>query len=133
MRMLVVSESYQQNQEKALCRGGYFLLHNREQPSPGSLSNIKKSAVLRRENISKKNGEMSCNFWEIIKKTIFPCLVESPPEGYPRHPPPLRKPLPHIFHVLDSKCESQVRDLLASITRGGGGGGRGDLRNGASR
>ncbi len=51
-----------------MCRGGYFLLHNRESPSPGSLSNIKNSAVLRRENISKKNGEMSCNFGEIIKK-----------------------------------------------------------------
>jgi hypothetical protein len=45
-------------------------------------------------------------------------LVESPPEGYPRHPPPLCEPLPHIFHVLDGKCEPQVRDLLARITRG---------------
>ncbi len=49
--------------------------------------------------------------------------MESPPEDYPRHPPPpLREPLPHIFHVLDGKCEQQVRDLLAIITRGRGGG-----------
>jgi hypothetical protein len=47
--------------------------------------------------------------------------VESPPEGYPRHPPPLREPLPHILHVVDGKCKPQVRDLLAGITRGGGG------------
>ncbi len=49
--------------------------------------------------------------------------MESPPEGYPRHPPPLREPLPHIFHVLDGNCRSQVRHLLARITRGRGGGG----------
>ncbi len=48
--------------------------------------------------------------------------MESPPEGYPRHPPPLREPLQHIFHVLDGKCDSQVRLLLARITRGRGGG-----------
>ena len=40
--------------------------------------------------------------------------MESPPEDYPRQPPPLREPLPHIFHVLDGKCEPQVRDLLAT-------------------
>jgi hypothetical protein len=67
------------------------------------------------------------------QKTIFPCLVESLPEGYPRQPPPLREPLPHILHVVDGKCEPQVRDLLAGITRGGGGEERGDLRNGAIR
>jgi hypothetical protein len=40
----------------------------------------------------------------------------------PPPPPPLRKPLPHIFHVLEGKCEPQVRDLLARIPRGRGGG-----------
>ncbi len=54
-----------------LCRGGYFLLHNREQLSTRSLSNIKISAVQRGEEISKKIGEMSCNFGEIIKKLYF--------------------------------------------------------------
>ena len=44
-------------------------------------------------------------------------------------PPPLREPLPHILHVVDGKCEPQVQNLLAGITRGGG---RGDLRNGAT-
>ncbi len=41
-----------------------FLLHNRE-------SNIKKFAVPRGENISKKKGEKSCNFREIIEKLYF--------------------------------------------------------------
>ncbi len=63
---------------------------------------------------------MSSNFREIIQKTIFPCLVESLPEGYPRLPPPLREPLPHILHVVDGKCEPQVRDLLPG--EGGEGG-----------
>ncbi len=49
--------------------------------------------------------------------------MESPPEGYPRHPPPLREPLLLIFHVLDGKWEPQVQYLLAGITRGGGEGG----------
>jgi hypothetical protein len=35
------------------------------------LNNIKKSAVPRGENISKKKGEKSCNFGEIIKKLYF--------------------------------------------------------------
>ncbi len=48
--------------------------------------------------------------------------MESSPEGYPRHPPPLRELLPHILHVVDGKCKPQVWDLLA------GGGGRGDLQ-----
>ncbi len=49
-------------------------------------------------------------------------MVESPPEGYPRHPPPLREPFSHILHVVDGKWELQVRDLLKGFTRGGGGG-----------
>jgi hypothetical protein len=93
--------------------------------------NIKKSAVQRGENISKKKGEMSSNFGEIIKKLYF--LVWSA-RGLPT-------PLPHLsprsyrtfLRVVDSKCKPQVRDLLARITRGRGGGGRGDLRNGAIR
>ncbi len=47
--------------------------------------------------------------------------MESPPGGYPRHPPALHEPLPHILHMVDGKCEPQVRDLLARITRGGWG------------
>ena len=71
-----------------VCRGGYFLLHNREQPSPRSLSNIKKSAIQRGEDISKKIGEMSCNFGEIIKNYIS-LFQECQRAGYPRHPPHL--------------------------------------------
>jgi hypothetical protein len=33
--------------------------------------NIKKSAVSRGENISKKSGQKSCNYGEIIKKPYF--------------------------------------------------------------
>ncbi len=36
-----------------------------------SLISVKRCAVQRGEGISKKNSEMSCNFGEIIKKTIF--------------------------------------------------------------
>jgi hypothetical protein len=35
------------------------------------LKQYKKSAVPRGENISKKKGEKSCNFGEIIKKQYF--------------------------------------------------------------
>jgi hypothetical protein len=50
--------------------------------------------------------------WRNHQKTIFPCLVESPPEGYPHHPPPLREPLPHILHVevRDFTCENHSRE-----------------------
>ncbi len=51
-----------------LCRGGYFLLPNREQPSPRSLISVKRCAVQKQEGISKNNGQMSCKFGEIIKK-----------------------------------------------------------------
>jgi hypothetical protein len=47
------------------------LLHSREEPAPEGLSNIKKSAVSRGENISKKKGQKSCNYGEIIKKLYF--------------------------------------------------------------
>jgi hypothetical protein len=56
--------------------------------------------------------------------------VESPPEGYPRHLPPLREPLPHILHMTEGKCQLQVRDLLARFSCRGG---QGDLQNGAIR
>jgi hypothetical protein len=35
------------------------------------LNNIKKSAVSRGENISKKTGQKSCKYGEIIKKPYF--------------------------------------------------------------
>jgi hypothetical protein len=51
------------------------------------LNNIKKSAVSRGENTSKKTGQMSSKYGEIIKKLIS-VFGESPSEGYQatRHP-----------------------------------------------
>jgi hypothetical protein len=51
-----------------VCRGGYFLLPNREYPSPKSLISIKRCAAQKGDGISKKNREKSYNFGEIIKK-----------------------------------------------------------------
>jgi hypothetical protein len=56
---------------RVVCRGGCFLLHSREYPSPEGLSNIKKSAVSREENISNKKGQKSYNYGEIIKNPYF--------------------------------------------------------------
>ncbi len=63
---------------------------------------IKKSAVQRGEEISKKNGEMSYNFGEIINKLYF-LVSRKPARGLPTpSPPPLRKLPLWIFHVVDS-------------------------------
>jgi hypothetical protein len=62
-----------------VCRGGYFLLPNREKQSPRSLISVKRSAVQKGEGISKNNGKMSCKFGEIIKK-LFHCESE-PSQG----------------------------------------------------
>ncbi len=87
---------------------------------PRSLSNIKKSAVQRGEDISKKIGEMSCNFGEIIKKLYF--LVWWKARQRATHATPPTSPRAVTApHVLDSKCGSQVQDLLARITCGRGG------------
>ncbi len=58
--------------------------------------------------------------------------MESLPEGYPSHPPPLHEQLSHILHV-ESR---QVRSADAISTQeiySWGGGGRGDLQNDAIR
>jgi hypothetical protein len=62
---------------------------------------------------------MSNNFGEIIKKPYFLVCWKARQRTTHATPPPLL--LRHIFHRLDGKCEPQVRDLLASITRGRGG------------
>ncbi len=63
---------------------------------------------------------MSYNFVEIIKKLHF-LVSRKPARGLPTpSPPPLRGPLPHIFHVLDGKCGPRVRLLLGRITSGRG-------------
>jgi hypothetical protein len=51
------------------------------------LNNIKKSAVSRGENTSKKMGQMSSKFGEIIKKIIF-VFGEKLARGLPKPPPP---------------------------------------------
>ncbi len=70
-----------------MCRGGYFLLPNREKPSPRSLIGIKRSAVQRGKRVSKKNGEMSYNFGEIIKNYIR-CLKKPSQAAIQGFPPP---------------------------------------------
>ncbi len=47
------------------------------------ISNI--ISVFTGENTSKKMGQMSSNFGEIIKK-LLSVFGEKPPEGYPSHP-----------------------------------------------
>jgi hypothetical protein len=76
---------------------------------------------------------MSYNFGEIIKNYIS-LFQESPPEGYPRHPPHLSASRYCTFYTWwTAKCGSRVRLLLAEFTHGGEGGVRGDLRNDAIR
>jgi hypothetical protein len=65
---------------------------------------------------------MSCNFGEIIKKLYFLVWWKARQRATHATPPPLREPLQHILHVVDAKCELQVRDILARNTRGRGGG-----------
>jgi hypothetical protein len=48
-----------------------FLATQQRIAIPWKLKLHQKSAVLKRENISKKNGEMSNNLGEIIKKPYF--------------------------------------------------------------
>jgi hypothetical protein len=50
------------------------------------LNNIKKSAVSRGENISKKTGQTPSKYGEIIKKLI-PVFGEKPARGVPKPPP----------------------------------------------
>ncbi len=98
------------------------MLHNREYPSPGSI--IKKSAVLRRENISKKNGEMSCNFGEIIQKLYF--LVWWKARQRATHTPPptsLRAVTAHFTHGVRQVRTASARFTCENHSREGGEGG----------
>jgi hypothetical protein len=70
---------------------------------------------------------------EKSSKTIFLCLVESPQEGYPHHTPPLRMEISHILHVVSRQVRSADAISTRRIYSWGGGGGEGDLRNGAIR
>jgi hypothetical protein len=71
---------------------------------------------------------MSYNFGAIIKNYI-PLFQESLPEGYPRHPPPLRKLPPRMV-------DGKVRFTGATFTcriHSREGGGLGNLQNDAIR
>jgi hypothetical protein len=76
---------------------------------------------------------MSSNFGEIIRKLYF--LVWWKARQRATHATPhLSASCYRTFYTCwTAKCELDVRDLLARITREGVGGGRGDLRNGAIR
>jgi len=121
--------SHVQCRWKSLCRGDYFLLPNREKPSPRSLIGIKRSAVQWGEGITKKNGEMSYNFGEIIKK-LYSLFQKAKPSRHPCHPP-------HLFATADFPRGGQQwsvcrRDFYSpnSLARWEGGG-QGDLQNDA--
>ncbi len=71
-----------------LCRGGYFLLPNREWPSPGSLISIKRCTVQRGEGTKKNIGPMSCKFREIVKKLYLLWKWAKPSHMHSVPPPP---------------------------------------------
>jgi hypothetical protein len=81
-----------------------FWLHSREQPSPKGLNNIKKSAVSRGVNTSKKTGQMSSKYGEIIKKLIS-VFGEKPPRGLPKPPPSHRVQIPRNLHVEKTRFQ----------------------------
>jgi hypothetical protein len=71
---------------------------------------------------------------EKSSKNYISLFQESPPEGYPRHPPHLSASRYRTFSMCWTasavrECDFYSRESLA----GGEGGGRGDLRNGAIR
>ncbi len=93
------------------------MLHNREYPSPGSLSNVKKSALLSRENISKKNGEISKNYISLFGgkparrlPTPLPTSTRAVTAHFPRVGRQVRTPSARFT------CENHSQE-------GGGGGG----------
>jgi hypothetical protein len=77
-----------------------------------------KNPQFQEEKISERRKARS-------QKTIFLCLVESPQEGYPRHPHPFAQRYRTFYTWRAGKCDPQMRFLLAGFTRGGGGGGGG--------
>ena len=98
-----------------------FWLHSREQPSPKGLNNIKKSAVSRGVNTSKKTGQMSSKYGEIIKKLIS-VFGEKPARGLPKPPPTT----PHLDLAAFTRGENaklgcRARNPPAGLRRGGKG------------
>jgi hypothetical protein len=95
-----------------------FWLHSRELPSPHGWNNIKRSAVLIGENTSKKMGQMSSNFGEIIKKLI-PVFGEKPGRELPKPPlpPALRLNLATFTRGENAKLSRQAPNPPARLRR----------------
>jgi hypothetical protein len=68
------------------------------------LNNIKKSAVSRGENLSKKTGQKSSKYGEIIKKLIS-VFGEKLARGLPKPPPPHRVENPRSLHVERTRLQ----------------------------
>jgi hypothetical protein len=74
-------------------------------------------AVLIGENTSKKTGQMSSNFGEIIKKLI-PVFGEKPARGLPKPPPPPRHlNLATFTPGENAKLSRQVPNPAARLRR----------------
>ncbi len=71
-----------------------------------------KNSQFQEGKISERRKAISQVTLEKSLKNYIPCLVFSPPEGYPRHPPLLCELLPHILHVVDG----EVRVSCARFT-----------------
>jgi hypothetical protein len=69
-----------------VCRGSCFLATQQRIAITKRLEKHQKSAVSRGENTSKKTGQMSSKFREIIKKLIS-VFGEKPARGLPKPPP----------------------------------------------
>ncbi len=72
---------------------------------------------------------MSSNFGEIIRKLYFLVWWKARQRATHATPHLSASRYRTVYTCWAAKCELDVRDLLAE----GGGGGRGDLRNGAIR
>jgi hypothetical protein len=90
-------------------------------PTENSLISIKRSAVQRGERFNKKNGEMSYNFGEIIKK-LYSLFQEAKPSRHSRLPPPSSQVATADFPRGGEKCASCRRRFHSQIYSWDGGG-----------
>jgi hypothetical protein len=78
-----------------------------------------KNPQFQEEKISVRRKARSQVTSKKSSKIYISLFGGKPVRGLPTPPPPLRKPLPYILHVVSGKCEPQVRDLLAGGGEGG--------------
>ncbi len=105
-----------------MCRGGCFLLHSREKPSPGSLSNT-KNPLFQEEKISVRRKARSQVTSEKSSKNYISLFGGKPARGLTTPPPTSpRAVTTHFTHggrqSASCKCEIYSPESLA------GGGGR---------